>query len=292
MLEALANREGRHGAIAEYEDRDALGLAAWVRAREVSPLELLEAAVERVEQRNPALNAVVVRAFEEGRKAIEAGLPDGPFRGVPWLLKDLHAAWTGVRLSSGSRFFADNVSDYDSELTLRYRRAGLVLFGRTASPEFGLTSTTESTLYGDTHNPWNLAHTTGGSSGGAAAVVAAGIVPAAHRDGRRRLDPRARVVLRAVRHEAHARARAVGTEGRRGLERHERAARGLAQRARQRGAARRGGGPCARRPLRRAAARAAVPRGGRRQPGPAAHRPADDRVQRRRGRPRLPRGRA
>jgi amidase len=166
--------------IAEYESQDALGLAAWVRAGEVSPQELLEAAVERIEARNPALNAVVIRAFEEGRKAIEAGLPDGPFRGVPWLLKDLHAAWKGVRLTSGSRFFSDNVSDYDAELTTRYRRAGLVLFGRTASPELGLTSTTESVLHGATRNPWNRERSAGGSSGGAAAVVAAGIVPAAH----------------------------------------------------------------------------------------------------------------
>ena len=123
--------------IEEYESQDALGLAAWVRAGEVSPQELLEAAVARVEAHNPALNAVVIRAFEEGRKAIEAGLPEGPFRGVPWLLKDLHAAWAGVRLTSGSRFFADNVSDHDHEITARYRRAGLVLFGRTASPECG-----------------------------------------------------------------------------------------------------------------------------------------------------------
>jgi amidase len=166
--------------IDEYEAQDAVGLAAWVRAGEVSPQELLEAAVARVEARNPALNAVVIRAFEEGRKAIEAGLPDGPLRGVPWLLKDLHAAWKGVRLTNGSRFFADNVSDYDSELVSRYQRAGLVLFGRTASPELGGTSTTESVLHGETRNPWKPTHSAGGSSGGAAAAVAAGIVPAAH----------------------------------------------------------------------------------------------------------------
>ena len=124
--------------IDEYEQQDALGLAAWVGAGEVSPEELLAEAVARIEARNPAINAVVIRAFEEGRKAIEAGLPDGPFRGVPWLLKDLHAAWTGVRLTNGSRFFADNVSDFDTELTARYRRAGLVLFGRTASPDISL----------------------------------------------------------------------------------------------------------------------------------------------------------
>jgi amidase/6-aminohexanoate-cyclic-dimer hydrolase len=166
--------------IDEYEKQDALGLAAWVRDGEVSATELLEAAVSRVEARDPALNAVVIRAFEEGRKAIEAGLPDGPFRGVPWLLKDLYAAWKGVRLTNGSRFFSDNVPDREIELVARYRRAGLVCFGRTSSPEFGITTTTESLLFGQTRNPWNLAHSAGGSSGGAAAVVAAGILPAAH----------------------------------------------------------------------------------------------------------------
>jgi len=151
-----------------------------VRDGEVTPRELLDAAVARVEARDPVLGAVVIRAFDEGRKAIEAGLPDGPFRGVPWLLKDLYAEWKGVRLSYGSRFLADAVPAEDSEIVRRYRDAGLVLFGRTASPEFGITTTAESLLYGQTHNPWNPAHSTGGSSGGAAAAVAAGIVPAAH----------------------------------------------------------------------------------------------------------------
>src|SRR5688572_2668665 len=175
-----ARRRPAMARIEEYEAQDALGLAAWVRAGEVSPQELLEAAVARIEARNPALNAVVIRAFEEGRKAIEAGLPDAPLRGVPWLLKGLHAAWSGVRLTHGSRFFAENVPDYDSELVSRYKRAGLVLFGRTASPELGGTSTTESVLHGETRNPWKPTHSAGGSSGGAAAGVAAGIVPAAH----------------------------------------------------------------------------------------------------------------
>ena len=166
--------------IAEYDAQDALSLAAWVRRGEVSPLELLEEAVARVEERDDAINAVVIRAFAEARKAIDAGLPEGPFRGVPYLLKDLYAAWKGMRLTNGSRFFADDVSDFDSELVARYRRAGLVFFGRSASPEFGITTTTESILFGQTRNPWNLEHTAGGSSGGAAAAVAAGILPAAH----------------------------------------------------------------------------------------------------------------
>ncbi|MEM7411695.1 MAG: amidase [Myxococcota bacterium] len=166
--------------IAEYEAQDALALASWVRRGDVTPTELLEEAVRRVEERDGEINAVVIRAFAEARKAIEAGLPDGPFRGVPFLLKDLYAAWKGMRLTNGSRFFADDVSDFDTELVARYRRAGLVFFGRSASPEFGITTTTESLLFGQTRNPWNLEHTAGGSSGGAAAAVAAGILPAAH----------------------------------------------------------------------------------------------------------------
>lgn len=166
--------------IDDYEAQDALGLAAWVRNGEIAPGELLEAAVDRVEERNPRLNAIVIPAFEEARKAIEAGLPLGPFRGVPFLLKDLYAAWKGVQLTNGSRFFADAVPDYDADLVVRYRRAGLVFFGRSASPEFGITTSTESVLYGATRNPWNPERSAGGSSGGAAAAVAAGIVPAAH----------------------------------------------------------------------------------------------------------------
>jgi len=166
--------------IEEYEEQDALGLAAWVRDGEVKPTELLEAAVARVEARDPVINAVVIRAFEEAERAIAAGLPDGPFRGVPWLLKDLYASWKGVRLTNGSRFFSRSVDDAESELVARYRRAGLVFFGRSASPEFGITTTTESLLFGQTRNPWNPEHTAGGSSGGAAAAVAAGILPAAH----------------------------------------------------------------------------------------------------------------
>jgi amidase len=166
--------------IDEYDAQDALGLAAWVRDGEVTAAELLDAAIARVEQRDPAINAVVIRAFEEGRKAIEAGLPAGPFRGVPWLLKDLYAAWKGVRLTNGSRFFAQNAPDFDTELVTRYRRAGLVFFGRSASPEFGVTTSTESILFGQTRNPWNRELMAGGSSGGAAAAVAAGILPAAH----------------------------------------------------------------------------------------------------------------
>jgi amidase/6-aminohexanoate-cyclic-dimer hydrolase len=164
----------------DYESYDALGLADLVAKGEVTPGELLDAAIERVESRNPDLNAVVYPWYEEARTALAAGLPDGPFHGVPFLLKDLYTLYAGQPISNGSRLFEGLVPDHDSELVARYRRAGLVIFGRTTSPEFGLTTTTESVLHGQTRNPWNGSHTTGGSSGGAAAAVAAGILPVAN----------------------------------------------------------------------------------------------------------------
>jgi amidase/6-aminohexanoate-cyclic-dimer hydrolase len=164
----------------EYASHDALGLAALVARRELEPHELLDAALARAEAVNPTLNAIVVPMEDEARRAIEAGLPDGPFRGVPYLLKDLGTSYAGVLLTNGCRLFEDFVPDHDSELVARYKRAGLVTFGRSASPEFGSTATTESALFGPTRNPWNLELTPGGSSGGAAAAVAAGILPAAN----------------------------------------------------------------------------------------------------------------
>jgi Asp-tRNA(Asn)/Glu-tRNA(Gln) amidotransferase A subunit family amidase len=164
----------------DYEDYDALSLAALVREGEVTPSTLLDAAIERSEKRNPAVNAVVIPMLEQARAAIAAGLPAGPFRGVPFLLKDLHVSVPGVRTTYGSRLFAENVPAVESELVARYRRAGLVTFGKTHSPELGLTTTSESRLFGQTRNPWHLERVAGGSSGGAAAAVAAGIVPAAH----------------------------------------------------------------------------------------------------------------
>jgi Asp-tRNA(Asn)/Glu-tRNA(Gln) amidotransferase A subunit family amidase len=164
----------------DYERHDAVALAGLVRAGDVKPAELLEVAIERAEQRNPDLNAIVIPMYDEARSQVARGLPEGPFRGVPFLLKDLHLLYTGVRTTYGSRLFRDNVADHDSELTSRYRRAGLAVFGKTASPEFGLTTSTESALFGQTKNPWKPTHMAGGSSGGAAAAVAAGIVPVAH----------------------------------------------------------------------------------------------------------------
>jgi Asp-tRNA(Asn)/Glu-tRNA(Gln) amidotransferase A subunit family amidase len=164
----------------DYEDYDALGLAALVREGELTPSALLDAAQERAEKRNPALNAIVMPLLDHARAALAAGLPAGPFQGVPFLLKDLHASLPGVRTTYGSQLFADYVPAVESELVARYRRAGLVIFGKTHSPELGLTTTSESRLFGQTRNPWHPERTAGGSSGGAAAAVAAGIVPAAH----------------------------------------------------------------------------------------------------------------
>jgi amidase/6-aminohexanoate-cyclic-dimer hydrolase len=164
----------------DYESHDAIGLADLVKSGDVSPDELLDAAIARAEERNPTLNAIVVELYDQARSAIAAGLPDGPFRGVPFLLKDLYTYYAGAPVTNGCKFFEGYVADHDSELVARYKKAGLVIFGRTASPEFGLTATTESRLHGNTLNPWHYEHTAGGSSGGAASAVAAGIVPAAH----------------------------------------------------------------------------------------------------------------
>src|SRR6476661_1932919 len=164
----------------EYDRYDAVGLAELVRDRRVSAEELLEEAVSRVERVNPRVNAVVNKLYDQARAAIAAGLPGGPLRGVPFLLKDLHALYQGGVTSNGCRFFSDNLADHDSELVARYKRAGTVIFGKTNTPEFGLTITTEPKLFGPTRNPWHVEFTSGGSSGGAAAAVAAGIVPAAH----------------------------------------------------------------------------------------------------------------
>ena len=164
----------------DYERYDAVGLAALVAKGDVSPQALLDAAITRTEQLNPRVNAVVAKHYDAARAAIRAGLPEGPMKGVPFLLKDLHAQLAGTVTSNGCRFYADNLADHDTELVARYKRGGMVIFGKTNTPEFGLTITTEPMLFGPTRNPWNLDYMAGGSSGGAAAAVAAGIVPAAH----------------------------------------------------------------------------------------------------------------
>jgi Asp-tRNA(Asn)/Glu-tRNA(Gln) amidotransferase A subunit family amidase len=168
------------GGFPEFERYDGLGLAALVRDRQVSAAEVLEAAVERIDGRDGALNAVIVRLFDDARRRVERGLPDGPFTGVPFLIKDITVQVAGAVTASGSRLFATAVADHDSEIVARYRRAGLVIAGKTNTPELGLATTTEPRQFGPTRNPWSAAHSAGGSSGGAAAAVAAGMVPTAH----------------------------------------------------------------------------------------------------------------
>jgi amidase len=163
----------------EYEKYDGLGLAELVRRHEISAPELGAAAIERIEARNPGLNAVITPMFDLGLRAARGPLPDGPFAGVPFLLKDLLAAYAGVRFAAGCRAYRDYVPDYDSEMVARYKKAGLVILGKTNTPEFGLMGVTEPELFGPTRNPWNPEHTPGGSSGGSAAAVAAGMVPMA-----------------------------------------------------------------------------------------------------------------
>ncbi len=164
----------------DFGHHDALALADLVRRREVSPAELLEAALARLDSVNPGINAVTQDHRELARQFVAGGLPEGPLRGVPFLIKDLYATISGTVTSNGSAFFRDNVADHDTEMVARYRRAGLVVFGKTNTPEFGLTITTEPRAFGPARNPWNLEYSTGGSSGGSAAAVAAGIVPVAH----------------------------------------------------------------------------------------------------------------
>src|ERR1700730_33477 len=131
-----------------YRSHDALGLAELVRSGGVTPHELLDAALACVEAANPSVNAVVAVFEDEARRAIDAGLPDGPFTGVPFVLKDLWTRVAGVATSNGSQLFAGDVAAADSELVRRYRAAGLVCFGKTNTPELGLNASTEPALFG------------------------------------------------------------------------------------------------------------------------------------------------
>lgn len=161
---------------------DAADQAALVRNREVTPLELLDAAIERIERIDAVVNAVVIRWFDHARDTARAELPDGPFKGVPFLIKDLFAGYAGQPISNGNLALKrENViCDADTTLVSRFRAAGLVIAGRTNSPELGSVPTTEPVAWGATHNPWDTGRSPGGSSGGAAAAVASGIVPFAH----------------------------------------------------------------------------------------------------------------
>ena len=164
----------------EYLAHDAVGLAGLIARREVSAAEVLEAALTQAEKVNPRLNAIIRFMSDEARRSVRDGAPAGPLGGVPFLVKDIGAQVKGVPTSAGSRLLKDKVATADSAIVTAYRRAGLVIFGKTNTPEFGLEPVTEPELFGPTRNPWNLERTPGGSSGGSAAAVAAGIAPAAH----------------------------------------------------------------------------------------------------------------
>lgn len=166
--------------LTELASLDATAQAELVRRREVTPLELLEAAIARVEKVNPAINAVVFRMYDQARAAARAPLPAGPLSGVPFLLKDFLAEYAGVPFTEGTAYLGNYIPAEDSELVRRYKRAGLVFIGKTNTPELAVGPTTEPRLFGPTRNPWDTGRTAGGSSGGAAAAVAAGMVPMAH----------------------------------------------------------------------------------------------------------------
>ena len=165
-------------SVDEYREYDALGLARLIDAGEVTATEVLASAISAAEGVNPQINAIVTTMYDEARDLAAAG-PVGPLAGVPFLIKDLYLV-EGVRCSYGSRLWDGFVADHDAEIVKRYRKAGLVIFGKSNTPEVGLAATTESVALGACRNPWNTDRTSGGSSGGAAAAVAAGILPAAH----------------------------------------------------------------------------------------------------------------
>jgi amidase len=170
-------------SFSEYASCDGLALAELVARREVTAAELVEEAIRRIERHNPEINAVIYSMYDRAReRARQQPAPGqgGPFQGVPFLLKDILADCEGVPTTFGSRFLQGAVAAQDSELVVRYKRAGLIALGKTNVPELGTMPTTEPHLYGPARNPWNTSHSTGGSSGGSAAAVAAGVVPLAH----------------------------------------------------------------------------------------------------------------
>lgn len=169
-------RASAHDAFSGY---DGIGQAQLVRSKQATALELVDAAIARIEAANPKLNAVVWEMFEHARTRAKGALSQSPLTGVPYLIKDLNNV-AGERTTWGSRFSADMPAIANDPMPQQAIDAGLVIVGKTNTPEFGLLPTTESLRLGPCHNPWNLDRSTGGSSGGAAAAVAAGLVPTAH----------------------------------------------------------------------------------------------------------------
>jgi amidase len=163
----------------EYSSYDAVALAELVRNKEVTPRELVSQAIANVEALNPRLNAVVHKMFDSALRQADGPVGHGPFAGVPVMLKDLLSWYEGEPITAGSRYFKGWIPPHDTEIVKRYRKAGVIVIGKTNTPEFGLTPYTEPELFGPARNPWDVSRTTGGSSGGSAAAVASGMVPLA-----------------------------------------------------------------------------------------------------------------
>ncbi|MBW6417630.1 amidase [Celeribacter sp. PS-C1] len=163
-----------------YDRLDATAIAELVKSGEVSAKEVFESAMARIEKLEPHLNTIVHPHFDLAEADIDAGLPDGPFKGVPFLVKNTGIAVRGMEMSTGCRLFKGHVDQTDCTLVARYRAAGITILGKSNTPEFALSFATEPREFGVTRNPWNLAHGPGGSSGGSAAAVAAGLVPFAN----------------------------------------------------------------------------------------------------------------
>ena len=206
---ALAEQAKRqHSQLASY---DALGLADLIKRKQVSPLELVDDVIRRVERVNPKINAVLTKNFdfEIARTRARSGALEGTFAGVPVMLKNLQQ-YKDATIDSGSRLFARAIKEHgnreqqNSPLVDAMERSGMIITGITNAPELGLIDTTEPLLHGPTRNPWNLNHTAGGSSGGTAAAIAAGIVPLAHGNDGRRVDSHPRLSMRCVWIEANA----------------------------------------------------------------------------------------
>lgn len=163
----------------DFGSYDALGLAGLVRAGEVTPAELVEEVITRIEAMNPQLNAVIRTTYDSARETAASDVPEGPFQGVPYMMKELATMWEGVPQTNSSAYFKDFVAPVDSEIVSRLKRSGFILVGSTNAPEFGWALTTEPEMYGRANNPWREGISPGGSSGGSAAAVAARILPLA-----------------------------------------------------------------------------------------------------------------
>ena len=245
---------------------DATIQAEMVRNGEVTPVELVDAAIERVERLNPALNAVITPMYDEAREAASRPIPEGPFSGVPFLVKDFLAEYAGVRFTESSNFIGDFVPDEDAELVKRWKRAGLIAIGKTNLPEMAIGATTEPVRFGPTRNPWDTTRTPGGSSGGAGSGGRLRHGGHGPRERRRGLHPHTGGVLWGVRPQADAGAEPAGAALRGHAERPRGRARADPQREGLGGPARRHRRALCRRPLLGAAPTEAIRRGGLRRP--------------------------